>query len=192
MANQIPRQSYASNPDGIDDGHGLGCSGSAEIPQPRSERNRLIIDHRTPSEVRWTAVRRRVLLGWAISGLLSIVGAHAADARGRDLRFNGPVSLPGAAGSSESRVAVASDGTEYVVSGPSTDSSAPAVPTRVYVSHDHGRTWHPTPAQPVQVSPTPDTDIVVTRSGRIVVVELDDVALSSALVEFVKDVGGRR
>ncbi len=120
---------------------------------------------------------------------MSLVGAGAADAQGLDLRFNGPVSLAGAAGSSESRVAVAPDGDEYVVSGPSTDSSAPSVPTRVYVSHDHGRTFQPTAGQPAQVSPTPDTDIVVTRSGRIVVVELDDAALS--VVVSYSDDGGR-
>jgi hypothetical protein len=59
----------------------------------------------------------------------------------------------------------------------------------VYASHDHGRTWQPTAAQPAQVSPSPDTDIVVTRSGRIVVVELDDVALS--VVVSHSDDGGR-
>ncbi len=119
--------------------------------------------------------------------VLGSVGS--ARARGPDLSFNGPVSLAGAAGSSESRVAVAPNGTEYVVSGPSTDTSAPSVPTRVYVSHDHGRAWQVTPGQPPQVSPSPDTDIVVTRSGRIVVTELDDVALS-VMVSYSDD-GGR-
>ncbi|HEV3129792.1 MAG TPA: sialidase family protein, partial [Solirubrobacteraceae bacterium] len=86
-------------------------------------------------------------------------------------------------------MAVAPDGTEYVVSGPSTDSSAPSAPVRVYASHDHGRTWKATVGDPVQVQPSADVDIVVTRTGRLVVVELDSAGLN--LVVSYSDDGGR-
>lgn len=112
----------------------------------------------------------------AVACVVPSVGA--ARAAGLDLRFNGPVSLPGAGASSEPRVAVAPDGTEYVVSGPSTDSSAPSVPVKVYASHDHGRSWQATPGEPVQVQPSADVDIVVTRTGRLVIVELDSAGLN--------------
>ena len=135
--------------------------------------------------------RRMLLGGWISTVALASLGSTVGPARAArlGLRFTGPVLLAGGAGSSEPRVAVAPDGTEYVVSGPSTDSSAPSVPTRVYASHDHGKTWQVTPGQPPQVSPTPDTDIVVTPSGRIVVTELDSVALS-VIVSYSDD-GGR-
>jgi hypothetical protein len=112
----------------------------------------------------------------------------AARAAGLDPRFSGPVSLRGAAGSTEPRVAVAPDGTEYVVSGPSTDSSAPSVPVKVYASHDHGRTWAATAGQPVQAQPSADVDIVVTRTGRLVVVELDSAGLN-LVVSYSDDRG---
>jgi len=111
-----------------------------------------------------------------------------ARAAGLDLHFNGPVSLPGATGSTEPRIAVAPDGTEYVVSGPSTDSSAPSAPVEVYASHDHGRTWTATKGKPVQVEPSADVDIVVTRTGRLVVVELDSAGLN-LVVSYSDDRG---
>ena len=138
------------------------------------------------------AVARRVVRAWAVSGLsccVLLVGSGVGHAQGLDLRFNGPASLPDAAGSSEPRVAVAPGGTEYVVSGPSTDSSAPSVPVRVYASRDGGRSWKATLGDPVQVQPSPDVDIVVTRTGRLVVVELDAAGLN--LVVSYSDDRGR-
>ena len=132
-------------------------------------------------------MRRAVILLATLAGLgASLAGTAAAAARPT---FTGPTALPGSAGSSEPRVAFGPDGTEYVVSGPSTDSSAPSAPVRVYVSRDRGRTWKPTPADPVQVQPTADVDIVVTRTGRLVVAELDSAGLN--VVISYSDDGGR-
>jgi hypothetical protein len=122
----------------------------------------------------------------AAACLVSPVGA--ARAAGLDLRFNGPVSLAGAAASTEPRVAVAPDGTKYVVSGPSTDSSAPSAPVKVYASHDRGRTWTATTGEPVQVQPSADVDILATRTGRLVVVELDSAGLN-LIVSYSDDRG---
>jgi hypothetical protein len=130
----------------------------------------------------------RARRGLVAVGAVLLGCTGAAHARGLDLRFNGPVSLPGAAPSTEPRIAVAPDGTEYVVSGLSTDSSAATVPDRVWVSHDHGRTWKPTPSDPVQTQASPDVDIAVTHTGRIVVVELDTAGLS-AIVSYSDDGG---
>jgi hypothetical protein len=85
-------------------------------------------------------------------------------------------------------VAVAPDGTEYVVSGPSTDSSAHSVPVTVYTSKDHGVTWRATLSNPVQVQPTADVDIVVTRTGRLVIAELDSGGLN-VVVSYSDDQG---
>ena len=130
----------------------------------------------------------------AVAAGLSLIGLLAGSALARDhnravLRFHGPASLSGATGSTEPRVAVGPHGVEYVVSGPSTDSSAPSVPVRVFVSKDHGVTWKPTVSNPVQVQPGADVDIVVTHTGRIIVAELDSAALS--VVVSYSDNGGR-
>jgi hypothetical protein len=130
-----------------------------------------------------------LLVGGLTLAALLLSGGLPARARAPlSLRFNGPHALPGSAGSSEPRVAVAPDGTEYVVSGPSTDSSAPSVPVTVYGSMDRGLTWRPTRSNPVQVQPSPDVDIVVTRTGRLVVVELDSAGLN-LVVSYSDDQG---
>ena len=144
----------------------------------------------------WRACR------WAFSvllvGLLTLAaglfGVASARAGGSGvLRFYGPTLLRGSLGGTEPRVAVAPDGAEYAVSGLSADSSPPSTsaskPVVVYVSKDHGLIWKATPSQPVQVQGSPDVDIVVTHTGRIVVAE-DDFAGIGVVVSYSDD-GGR-
>ena len=82
--------------------------------------------------------------------------------------FTAALKLPNAVGGTESRVAVAPDGTEYVISNTGGGTAL------VYASTDHGATWAKVPGTlPDQQKPTIDTDIVATSSGRLVATELD-------------------
>jgi hypothetical protein len=127
-----------------------------------------------------------------ISGLLicvlSVLTVGRAGAATGRLQFGPPVSLAGAAGGTEPRVAVAPDGTLYAVSGEDTISSAPTVPLTVYASHDSGVTWAATKGAPSTLNPTADVDIVTTRTGRLVVAELDSGGLN--IVVSYSDDGG--
>ena len=107
----------------------------------------------------------------AFAAGLAATPARAA-AAGSSLTFAPPVQLPGADGDTEPRAAVTPDGTHYVV----TNSGGPAV---VYKSAD-GLTWGPSNGVQIstQTAGTIDTDIVATRTGRLVAVELDGGGLN--------------
>jgi hypothetical protein len=84
--------------------------------------------------------------------------------------------LPGAQGGTEPRVAIAPDGDAYVVTNAESGTAG------VYRSADDGLTWARTAGNPTnQESPTIDTDIVVTQTGRIVASELDFAGSSGAI-----------
>ena len=74
----------------------------------------------------------------------------------------------------EPRIAIGPDGTRWAV------TNDPATATAiVFYSTDGGHTWTKTPANPVgQTSATPDVDIVVTRTGRVIASELDDAGIN--------------
>jgi hypothetical protein len=71
-------------------------------------------------------------------------------------------------GTTEPRVAIAPDGDAYVV------STASGGTARVWRKASAGTTWSMTSGTPTgQENPTIDTDVVVTRTGRIIASELD-------------------
>ena len=138
---------------------------------------------------------RRRLPRWLLAAAVSVLpvsapaAAHTA-APSHPLVFGGPQQLPAALGGTEPRVAEAPDGTLFAVSAGDTSSTGSSATVSVYVSHDNGATWKATDgAVPGQVMPSPDVDIVVTRTGRLLVTELDTVALS--IVVSYSDDGGR-
>ena len=96
--------------------------------------------------------------------------------------FAGAVRLPGSDGGTEPRVTVTPDGRRWVVS----NHNGTAV---VYESTD-GVHWSKTATDPSdQQLPSIDVDIVSTRTGRLIAVELDFVAIS--LITSYSDDGGR-
>ena len=103
--------------------------------------------------------------------------------------FSAPQRLPGAAGGSEPVVTVAPDGTRYLITGANTtDSSKGSV--RIYRSAAGSDRWTLTAGQMVGVrQPSPDVDIAVASTGRIVALEEDSAALS--FVTNYSDDGGR-
>ncbi|MFL5781485.1 MAG: sialidase family protein [Thermoleophilaceae bacterium] len=108
----------------------------------------------------------------AVAALALIAGAAPATAR--PPRFGPPVKLPGAAPGDEPRVVVAPDGRRYAIANDA--DSGLAV---VYTSRDRGATWRRTASTfPGQQGPTIDTEIVVTRTGRLVATELDDAGIT--------------
>jgi hypothetical protein len=108
----------------------------------------------------------------AAAALLAL--ALAAPAAARAPRFGPPVKLPGAAAGDEPRVVVAPDDARYAIANDA--DSGLAV---VYASRDRGATWKRTPGTiPGQQGPTIDTEIVVTRTGRLVATELDDAGIT--------------
>ena len=124
----------------------------------------------------------------ALVGVCAVGAARGSAATTSPIQFTVPVALSGAAGGTEPRVAVAPDGSVYAVSAADTISSAPSVPLTVYSSHDHGASWAPTRGAPATISPTADVDIVTTRTGRVVVAELDSGGLN--VVVSYSDDGG--
>jgi hypothetical protein len=97
--------------------------------------------------------------------------------------------LPEAAGGGgfvEPRVAVAPDGA-YVA----TTSATRTGDQVVFRSTDGGRTWPRTATNPTQRSATPDVEVVTTRTGRLVTVELEGVDQALALQTSYSDDGGR-
>jgi len=98
----------------------------------------------------------------------SLTAARAQTALSPTLQFAPPVQLAGADGDTEPRAAVDAGDRRYVV----TNSGGPAT---VYSSAD-GLTWGPSGGVKIagQTGGTIDTDIVATRTGRLVAVELDD------------------
>ena len=84
------------------------------------------------------------------------------------LSFAPATELPGSNDDTEPRTTVAPDGTRYVVSNSSSGAA-------VWRSAD-GLTWGPNDGVAIagQTAGTIDTDIVSTRTGRLIAVELDD------------------
>src|SRR3954462_7313013 len=74
----------------------------------------------------------------------------------------------------EPRIAIGPDGTRWAV------TNDPATATAiVFYSTDGGHTWTKTASDPAgQTQATPDTDIVVTRTGRVIASELDDAGIN--------------
>jgi hypothetical protein len=76
---------------------------------------------------------------------------------------------------SEPRIAVGPDGKYWAV----TNADDAAGTAAVYGSSDKGKTFKQTATPPAgQTSPTPDVDIVVLPSGRIIASELDDAGIN--------------
>ena len=104
-------------------------------------------------------------------------------------RFSSPQHLPGAAGGTEPQVAVAPDGTRYLITGANTTDGAKSG-LRIYRSSAGSDRWAPTAGQMVgSREPGPDVAITVASTGRIVALEEDSAALS--LVTNYSDDGGR-
>lgn len=117
------------------------------------------------------------------AGALALASATGAYAR--PPAFAPPVKLAKAAGGDEPRIAIAPNGHRFAIANDA--SSGEAV---VYTSADRGRTWARTRSTfPGQQSPTIDTEIVVTRTGRIVATELDGAGLT--FITGYSDDGGR-
>src|SRR3954454_8691922 len=75
---------------------------------------------------------------------------------------------------SEPRIATGPDGTLWATTNDA--SSAAGI---VFFSKDGGHTWTRTPTDPpLQINPSPDVDIVVTPTGRVIATELDESALN--------------
>jgi hypothetical protein len=111
-----------------------------------------------------------ILLALPLVGLAaaaSTAPGRAADPTTPSLQFAPTIQLPGADGDTEPRAAVTPDDHKYVVS----NSGGPAV---VYGSAD-GLTWGPDNGVQIatQDAGSIDTDIVSTRTGRLIAVELD-------------------
>jgi hypothetical protein len=88
--------------------------------------------------------------------------------------FSGAVKLPGAAGGTEPRIAFTPADRPFVISNDSAGGLA-----TIYSSTDGGHSWPKTPSTiPGQQAPTIDTEIVATRTGRLVATELDGAALT--------------
>ena len=106
----------------------------------------------------------------ALAAALAVAGPAAA----RAPRFAPPVKLAKAAGGDEPRVVVAPDDRRYTTANDTATGAAV-----VYASSDRGRTWRRTRSTiPGQQEPTIDTEIVVTRTGRLVATELDGAGLT--------------
>lgn len=113
-----------------------------------------------------------ITAGATATALAAAPGAAAAP---RPPTFAPAQRLAGADGGTEPRVSIGSDGRAWVV----TNARGTAV---VYGSADGGRSWRRTPGIPAgQVSPTIDTDIVTTTTGRLVAVELDGAGIAFAV-----------
>jgi len=129
-----------------------------------------------------TRLRPAVLAVGAAVALL-LAGNVAAAPRRPDLAFRPAVLLEGTNTTfTEPRVALPRDGTRYVVSS---DRMAGAV---IFASRD-GREWTQTSPPTGQVAPSPDTDIVVTPTGRMIASELEGLPLTSILTDYSDDRG---
>jgi hypothetical protein len=110
--------------------------------------------------------------------LLAAPAAAAPAAPG----FGPAVKLAGAGGGTEPRVAIAPNGTRYVITNDAATNEAV-----VYASPD-GASWRRTAQIPGQSSASIDTDVAIASSGRIVAVELDGAGLNF-VVAFSDDGG---
>jgi hypothetical protein len=116
------------------------------------------------------------LLALPVAGLLAAtIALVAAPSSATTLTFT-TTRLAGANGGTEPRVAIAPDDKAYVITNADSGTAA------VYGSNDNGATWARTPTDPLnQESPTIDTDIVVTPTGRLVASELDFAGTKGAI-----------
>jgi BNR repeat-like domain len=120
-----------------------------------------------------------------LAAVLAIALAAAAPAGAAPPSFAPPVRLPGAAAGDEPRVVVAPDDRRYAIANDADTGEAV-----VYVSSDRGATWRRTPSTfPGQQSATIDTEIAVTRTGRLVATELDAAGLT--FITGYSDDGGK-
>jgi BNR repeat-like domain len=113
----------------------------------------------------------------AVLGCLLCTGAAAEAAAPPSFRTVKIAGEPGQGGLpwAEPRIAVGPDGKYWAV----TNADDSAGTASVYGSSDKGAHFQKTPAPPAgQTSPTPDVDIVVLPSGRIIASELDDAGIN--------------
>jgi hypothetical protein len=123
---------------------------------------------------------------WARIAVLAVIAlvllAPPASAATAPPAFGPAVKLAGAGGGTEPRVAIAPNGTRYVITNDA--STGDAV---VYASAD-GTSFRRTSAIPGQSSATIDTEIAIASSGRLVATELDGAGLN--FVTAYSDDGG--
>ncbi|MEA2470415.1 MAG: repeat-like domain, partial [Thermoleophilaceae bacterium] len=138
---------------------------------------------------RWTSFKSRkvqavrALTAHAVAGFVALVACSVATpAAAAPPSFAPAVKLPGAAGGTEPRIAIAPNGTRYVITNDAATGEAV-----VFASPD-GKSWRRTAAIPGQGSATIDTDIAIASSGRIVATELDGAGLN--FVTAYSDDGG--
>lgn len=114
-------------------------------------------------------------MGVAVAAAAATGMALAPAAATPPTTFASPVKLTGLkSGFTEPRLAFGPDDTRWVVTNdPDTGDAV------VLSSTDGGRAWRRTPTEfPGQQRPSPDTDIAVTRTGRVLATELDGAGLS--------------
>ena len=126
---------------------------------------------------------RPVVIGLGALALLAFtVGVAAAPSRPVPV-FGAPALLEGTGTTfTEPRVAFRRDGTRYVISNTGTG-------TAVIYSSRNGSEWDRLPPLTGQVSPSPDTDIVVTRTGRMIASELEGLPATSIFTAYSDDCG---
>ena len=103
--------------------------------------------------------------------------------------FASPVRLAGAPATSsiglplgtEPRVAVAPNGRRFVITNDATGAAA-------VFSSTNGTTWRDPGSFPQPRSPSPDVDVVATRTGRLIAVELDGIGFRAS-VAYSDDAG---
>jgi hypothetical protein len=114
-------------------------------------------------------------LALAFVAVAAVAAAIAPAAASGATTFGAAVRLAGLkSGFTEPRLAYGPDGTSWVITNdPDTGDAI------VLSSTDGGTTWRRTPTEfPGQQQATPDTDIAVTRTGRIIATELDGAGVS--------------
>jgi hypothetical protein len=109
------------------------------------------------------------------AAVLALLVAAPVAAGSTGLGFETPRVLASAAGGTEPQVAVAADGTRYVMTGANTTGSSGSI--RVFRSVDGGP-WRPTPAQLPGVRVAGPDVAIVTSGRRVIALEEDSLALS--------------
>lgn len=128
----------------------------------------------------------------AIAGLCAAPAMAGASTRAPERAISPAFAqtlLPASAGSGgfvEPRIAVGPSGD--IVATTSASGGGEQV---VFRSTDGGRTWPLTAGRPTQRSATPDVEVVTTRTGRLVTVELEGADQALALQTSFSDDGGR-
>jgi hypothetical protein len=118
----------------------------------------------------------------ALAVLAFAAGVVAAPSR-PVATFGAPTLLDGSGKTfTEPRVAFRRDGTRYVITSMGTGEA-------IVFSSRNGADWDQIPSPAGQTSPSPDTDIVVTRTGRIIASELEGLPTTSILTAYSDDKG---